>query len=157
MLTSPHSLVPSANLLRVYSIPLLMPLMETLKSTDPSTDPCGAPLVTDHPLNMEAFDHHSLGLILKPVPYLSNSPPIKFMYFQPGEKDAMRDHVGGLLVSPYILQKKGCCTCLRWRKNFDNGYCSLKGVYVNVCLQLTHRAMDVCPWLRTCRLCCQLS
>lgn len=49
MLIMPHSLVPSTNLLRLYSIPLLMSLM-MLKSTGPSPHPCRTPLFTDlHP------------------------------------------------------------------------------------------------------------
>ena len=39
VLTAPHSLVSSANVLRVHSIPLSMSLMKILNSTSPSTDP----------------------------------------------------------------------------------------------------------------------
>lgn len=41
-----HSLVSTADLLRMYSIPLSMSLMETFNRTGPSTDPWGTPLVT---------------------------------------------------------------------------------------------------------------
>ena len=48
--TAPHSLVSSANFLRVRSIPLVMPLMKILKSLSPSTDPFEMPFITDrHP------------------------------------------------------------------------------------------------------------
>ena len=49
-LTTPHSFVSSANLLRMHSIPLLMSLLKMLKSTGPSTDTGGTPIVADlHP------------------------------------------------------------------------------------------------------------
>ena len=49
-LIAQHSLVSSVNLLRVYSIQLLMSLMRVLKSTRVSTDPWGTPLITGlHP------------------------------------------------------------------------------------------------------------
>ena len=48
--TTLHSLVSSANLLRVHLTQLSMSLMKILKSTGPSSDHCGMPLVTDlHP------------------------------------------------------------------------------------------------------------
>ncbi|KAK4814241.1 LOW QUALITY PROTEIN: hypothetical protein QYF61_012737 [Mycteria americana] len=51
--TAPHSLVSSANLLRVHSISLSMSLMKILNSTGPSTDPCGTPPITDLHLDIE--------------------------------------------------------------------------------------------------------
>ena len=48
--TASHSLLSSANLLRVHLSPLLMSLMKILKSISPSTDPWETQLVTDvHP------------------------------------------------------------------------------------------------------------
>ena len=45
VLTTPLSLVSSANLLRVHSMPLSMSLIRMLKSTGPRTDPWGTLLV----------------------------------------------------------------------------------------------------------------
>ena len=47
VLTVPHSLVSSVNLLRMHSTPLSMSLLKILKSISPSTDPWGTPLITD--------------------------------------------------------------------------------------------------------------
>jgi len=44
--TAAHSLVSSANLLKVHLTSLLMSLMKILKSISTSTDPSGTPLVT---------------------------------------------------------------------------------------------------------------
>ena len=50
VLTASHSLVSSANLLRVHLTPLSVSLMKILKSFGLSTDPWGTLLVTDlHP------------------------------------------------------------------------------------------------------------
>jgi len=47
---SPHSLVLSANFLRVHSTPLMMSLMKILKSISLSMDPCGTTLIINcHP------------------------------------------------------------------------------------------------------------
>ena len=46
LLTAPLSLMSSANLLKVHSIPLSMSRMKILTSTGPSNDPWGTPLVT---------------------------------------------------------------------------------------------------------------
>ncbi|XP_025008935.2 uncharacterized protein LOC112532911 [Gallus gallus] len=47
---SAHSLVSSANFLRVHSTPLMMLLMKILKSVSLSMDPCGTTLITNcHP------------------------------------------------------------------------------------------------------------
>ena len=87
VLTSPCSLVSSANLLRVHLIPLTVSLVKILKSVCPSTDPWGIPLVTDLHLDIEPLTttlwvrSHNLFLIYQTVhrhthtkknPYLSN-------------------------------------------------------------------------------------
>ncbi len=60
--TAPLSLVSSANLLRVYSIPSSMSLIKMLKSTSPKTDPWGTPLVTGLHLDIEPFRGTLTGL-----------------------------------------------------------------------------------------------
>lgn len=49
------SLVSSANLFRVDSIPLPLPWKKRLDSTGPSTDPWGAPLITVFHLDVEPW------------------------------------------------------------------------------------------------------
>jgi len=51
--TAPLSLVSSANLLRVHSIPLSVSPTKMLNNTGPSTNPCGTPLVIN--LHLETF------------------------------------------------------------------------------------------------------
>lgn len=46
MLTATHSLVSSANLLRVHPIPPSLPLNKTLNNAAPNTDTWGAPVIT---------------------------------------------------------------------------------------------------------------
>ena len=53
MTTTPHSLLSSANLLRVHLISLSMSLMKMLNSSSPCTDPWGTPLVTGIHLDIE--------------------------------------------------------------------------------------------------------
>jgi len=81
-LTTPDSLVSSANLLRAHSIPVLMKM---LKSTGLSTDPCETPLITDFHLHIDTWTHdHSLGSVSQSVPCPLISPPIKSISFQSG-------------------------------------------------------------------------
>ena len=51
--TAPLSLVSSANLLRVHSIPSPMPLIKMLKSIRPKTDSWGTPLISNLYLDIE--------------------------------------------------------------------------------------------------------
>ena len=53
------------------------------------------------------MDHHSLGMILQPVPHSLNGPPIKFISFQFGEKDVVRDRVKGS-IRPEKQVLSGC-------------------------------------------------
>ncbi|KAK4818440.1 hypothetical protein QYF61_013127 [Mycteria americana] len=64
MLTTPHSLVSLANLLRVHSIPLSVSLMKILSSTGPT------------------IDHYPLDATIQPIPHPLNSPPIKSISLQ---------------------------------------------------------------------------
>ncbi|KAK4827087.1 LOW QUALITY PROTEIN: hypothetical protein QYF61_014189 [Mycteria americana] len=75
--TAPLSLMSSANLLRVHSIPLSMSLMKILNSTGPT------------------IDHYPLDATIQPIPYPLNSPPIKSISLQFREKDVVGDHVKG--------------------------------------------------------------
>ncbi|KAK4825966.1 hypothetical protein QYF61_003535 [Mycteria americana] len=76
--TAPLSLVSSANLLRVHSIPLSMSLMKILNSTGPT------------------IDHYPLDTIIQTIPHPPNSPPIKSISLLFTEKDVVGDQVKGL-------------------------------------------------------------
>lgn len=53
VLTEPHKLVSSVNLLMVHPIPLSMSLKKFLNNVDPSMDPWGTPLTTGCHLDTE--------------------------------------------------------------------------------------------------------
>ena len=93
MLTTLYSLVSSAKLPRVCSIPLVMSLMNIWNNTNPTTDPRD-PLVTDLCLDT---DDQSLSTNLQPVPCPLNSPLVKSIPLQFVEKGVMGDHVKGLI------------------------------------------------------------
>jgi len=90
MLTVPHCLVLSTNLLRVCSTLLSMSLMKIFKSTGPSTD--------QSPSRHWAIDRHSLGMVLQLVPCVLNTLTVKSMYFQFGRRmlwgDCVKDIPG---------------------------------------------------------------
>ena len=74
-----------------------MSLTKVLKSTGPSTEACGTPLVTDLQLGVEPLTvSHSLDLIVQPILCPLNSPHIKSIFFQFGEKDVVGHLVRGL-------------------------------------------------------------
>ncbi|KAK4807049.1 hypothetical protein QYF61_018390 [Mycteria americana] len=76
--TAPLSLVSSANLLRVHSIPLSMSLMKVLNIIGPTVD------------------HYPLDATIQLIPHPLNSPSIKSISLQFREKDVVGDHVKGL-------------------------------------------------------------
>ncbi|KAK4818403.1 hypothetical protein QYF61_012324 [Mycteria americana] len=78
MSTVPLSLVLSANLLRVHSIPLPMSLMKILNSIGPT------------------IDRYPLDATIQTIPHPPNSPPIKSVSLQFREKDVVGAHVKGL-------------------------------------------------------------
>lgn len=82
---------PSITELCVGRVYLLSPTVN--KSTGPRTDPRGTPLVNDLHSDMKPL---TTALWLQPVPYPSNSAPIKSRYFQLGKKDVVWDCVKGL-------------------------------------------------------------
>jgi len=43
-----------------------------------------------------AIDHHSLGVVFKPIPYSPNGLPLKSISFQSGDQGVMWDHIKSL-------------------------------------------------------------
>lgn len=88
-----HSLVPSADLSRVHSIPLLV-IDKVNKQRWFPVFPWGTPLATDlHP-----EESTTLWMRLsKHFPYPPYSPSIKWVSFQFGEEDALGDDVKGII------------------------------------------------------------
>ena len=84
----PLSLVTSANLLRLHSISPSTSLMKMLNNTGPSTDPWRTSLVTGLHLDVEPLTVNSLEAAIQPVPYPSNSSPIKSISLQFRGKNA---------------------------------------------------------------------
>ncbi|KAJ7428245.1 hypothetical protein BTVI_01097 [Pitangus sulphuratus] len=91
----PPCFVSSANLLRVHSISVCVieKDIEEYQSQDRTLRD-----TTHHqpPPGHRAIDHNSLVVSIQPVPYLSNSPSIKSMSLQFGDKDIMWDCIKGL-------------------------------------------------------------
>ena len=83
--------MPSANLLRMHSIPLSKPLIKIWKNTDPETGTWGTPLIISLHLDVE-----TLTATIQPIPYPLNSPPFKSRYFQFRDKNMMWDHIKSL-------------------------------------------------------------
>jgi len=89
--TSPLSLVSSANLLRMHSIPSPMSLIKMLKSTGPKTVPWGTLLVTSLHLDIELL-----------ITTLCLQPFNQFLFQRvvhssnPHPSNLVRDHVKGL-------------------------------------------------------------
>ena len=84
------------NLLKVHSIPLLMPFMKILKIFIPNTDPWGTPQITHlHPA-IESVTITLWVVTLQPVPHSLSNSPVKSISFQFGEKDIRGDSVKGL-------------------------------------------------------------
>jgi len=77
----PLSLVPSADLLRVRSIPLSMSLIKMLKSTGSKKDPWRTSLITGLQLDLELLITALWLLTIQPLPYPPNSPAFKSIYF----------------------------------------------------------------------------
>ncbi|KAK4815602.1 hypothetical protein QYF61_004817 [Mycteria americana] len=80
--TTPLSLVSSANLLRVHSIPLSV----SVTKCGPLRDP------THHwsPPGHRAVDHNSLSATIQPIPYPPSSPSVKSMSLNFRDKDVAK-------------------------------------------------------------------
>ena len=81
--------------LRVHLSPSLMSLRKMLKSTGPKTYLCGTPLGTGLHLDIVPFNT-TLSIASQLIPYSPNSPPLKSVSLQFGDKDVVRDHVKDL-------------------------------------------------------------
>ena len=105
-----HSLVSSANLLRVHSVPLSVFLTKMLNNTGPYTDPWGMPLITGFHLDIEPFIttfwvQPSSQFLIFCVIY----PSIKSMSLQFKDKDFMWDSV---TCSAQVQVDDVCCCSL---------------------------------------------
>lgn len=93
--TAPLSVVSTANLLGVHSIPLPMLLIMMLKSTSPETDLL-EDTTHDQPLLGCRATDNPLATKIQPTHYPPNSPAFKTIYLQFRDKDVVQDHVKSL-------------------------------------------------------------
>lgn len=90
MSTAPHSLMLPANLLKVHTIPLSMPLANMLNSTNLKTNPWGMPLIIGLHLHIKPLTT-TLSAITQSIPYPPSGPSVTLMSLQFKVKDVVQD------------------------------------------------------------------